>query len=187
MLKVQNHNKVLPHVGEHCHCIKMKMGTHELGKRNLNAPTLYHGRIAFDWLISTNLTFILWCDWNTSYSVTKSTCEVWCFKNEFTKALLEIWLKLLGQKYTCNKWNYQFFFGFGIAFPKSWLEPHREHVDCAEETSLCQEANTFSWTSSILSRGVGQISGLAGACGWLSKVPFLTQPLYMGCTLYQLI
>ena len=29
-----------------------------------------------------------------------------------------------------------------MVFPKSWLEPHREHVDCAEKTSLCQEATS---------------------------------------------
>ena len=38
---------------------------------------------------------------------------------------------------------------FCNGFPKSWLEPpkNQKHMDCAEETSLCQEANKFSWTS----------------------------------------
>ena len=60
--------------------------------------------------------------------------------------------------------------GFWMAFPKSW---HREHVDCAEGTSLCQEANKCIWTSPILSRGVVNNSArwLPEACGWLSKAP----------------
>ena len=37
-------------------------------------------------------------------------------------------------------------------FQSSDFEPHWEHVDCAEETSLCQEANKFKWTSLILFR-----------------------------------
>lgn len=45
---------------------------------------------------------------------------------------------------------------FGMAF--SQLEPPREHVDWAEGTCLCQEANKFSWTISVLSRGEGENS-----------------------------
>ena len=63
--------------------------------------------------------------------------------------------------------------GFRMTSPKSWLDPHWEHVDCAEETSLCQEANKCSLTSPILSRRVIKNSarGLREACGRSSKAP----------------
>ena len=52
------------------------------------------------------------------------------------------------------------------------LTPPHQHVDCAEETSLCQEANKFNWTSTILSREVkNSARGLTETCGWLSEAP----------------
>ena len=89
----------------------MKTGTHEF----LHS-TLCHG----------SLDFFLWSDWNTSYFVTKKTKKNTKF-DEFTIAHLKMWPKLLGQKYTYNKLNDQLLSGFGMAFLKSWLEPHREH------------------------------------------------------------
>ena len=50
-------------------------------------------------------------------------------------------------------------------------EPHRDHVDCTEETSLCQEANKFSWTDSVTRSGYKCVRELPEACGWLSREP----------------
>ena len=71
-----------------------------------------------------------------------------------------------------NKSGYNW--GFRIAFLQFSLEPHQEHVECAEETSLCQEANKCSWTSLILLRGVVKISarGLPEGCRWLSQATY---------------
>ena len=70
-----------------------------------------------------------------------------------------------GVDHSGQKW------GFGVAFTKSLLEPHWEHGDCTEETSLCQEANKFSLTPPILSReGLNIHQKLVGGLKHLTEV-----------------
>ena len=62
---------------------------------------------------------------------------------------------------------------FWNGLPKVLTWTPSENVDCTEETCLCQEAKTFSWTSLIVSRGVVKHSarGQPKACRWISEAP----------------